>query len=231
MTDVVLVHGAFHGPRCWANVQTELTARGLTSDAVELPLRGLAADALVARAAIEDAAPCIVVGHSYGGVVISEAASGVPGVGGLVYVAAFMLDAGEDQLAILSEHDSDLLGSLVAVDGGIAVDPTRAREVFYSDLTPDDAAEIIADLRPMRGAADERADGPRREPAWKVIPATYVACTRDRALPIAAQRSMATRAERVVEMPTDHSPFLTRPAELAALIAERFDAAGGAPGR
>jgi pimeloyl-ACP methyl ester carboxylesterase len=240
MTDVVLVHGAFHGPRCWAKVQTELTARGLTSYAVELPLEGLAADARVARVAvedaIEDAGPCIVVvGHSYGGVVISEAASGVTGVGGLVYVAAFMLDAGEDQLAILSEHGSELLGSLVAVDGGIAVDPARARDVFYGDSTPEDAARIIADLRPMREAAAESAGGPGREwgrePAWKAIPATYVACTHDRALPVAAQRSMATRAERVVELPTDHSPFLTRAAELAALIAERFDAAGTAPAR
>jgi pimeloyl-ACP methyl ester carboxylesterase len=228
MTDVVLVHGAFHGAWCWAAVQVELTARRLTSHAVELPLQGLAAYAQVARAAIEDAVPCVVVGHSYGGVVLSEAAAGVPRVGGLVYVAAFMLEAGEDEFAILTEHGSDLLASLVATDDGIVVDPARARDVFYGDSTPEEAVAIVARLRPMRGAAGEPAAEPAREPAWKTVPATYVACTHDRALPIGAQRSMASRAERVVEFPTDHSPFLTRAADLAAVIAERCRSAGAA---
>ena len=156
----------------------------------------------------------MVVGHSYGGIVISQAAAGIDGVGRLVYLAAFMTDEGEDELSIMTAHESPVLGAVVVTDGGAAIDPVQAPALFYGDSDAATVAKAVSLLRPMRGGG--RLEG---APAWQSIPSTYVVCTEDRALPPAAQREMATRADAVVEWPTDHSPFLTRPAELAALIA------------
>jgi pimeloyl-ACP methyl ester carboxylesterase len=219
MSDVVLVHGAWHGAWCWAQVVDALDALGVSSDAVELPLTGLADDAATVRAAIhaaiDDAGPgVVVVGHSYGGMVISQAAAGIDGVGRLVYLAAFMTDEGEDEIAIMSAHDSPVLQAVVVDDGGASIDPAQAHALFYADSDADTVAAIVPRLRPMRGGGSLAG-----APAWKSIPSTYVVCTEDGALAPAAQREMAVRADAVVEWPTDHSPFLTRPGELAALIA------------
>jgi pimeloyl-ACP methyl ester carboxylesterase len=97
MGKVVLVHGAWHGPWCWEGVVAALEARGIEADAVELPLAGYAADCDAARAAIEAAGDgAVVCGHSYGGAVISRAASGLPNVSRLVYLTAFQTEPGED---------------------------------------------------------------------------------------------------------------------------------------
>jgi pimeloyl-ACP methyl ester carboxylesterase len=219
MSEVILVHGAWHGAWCWARVVAELDSLGVSSHAVELPLTGLADDAAVARVAIESAIDrsgpgVVVVGHSYGGLVISEAAAGIDGVGRLVYLAAFMTDQGEDELSILAAHHSPVPDAVVVADGGAAIDPAKAHALFYGDSDAATVAEIVPLLRPMRGGG-----GLTGAPAWKSIPSTYVVCTEDGALPPLAQREMATRANAVVEWPTDHSPFLTRPEALAALIA------------
>ncbi len=219
MSHVVLVHGAWHGAWCWAQVVDELDALGVSNDAVELPLTGLVDDAATVRdaiqSAIERAGPgVVVVGHSYGGIVISQAAAAIDGVHHLVYLAAFMTEEGEDELSIMTAHDSPVLDAVVTVDGGAGIDPAQAHALFYGDSDAATVAEVVPLLRPMRGGG--RLDG---APVWKSIPSTYVVCTEDRALPPAAQLEMATRADAVVEWPTDHSPFLTRPGELAALIA------------
>jgi len=219
MSEVILVHGAWHGAWCWARVVEELDGLGVSSHAVELPLTGLADDAATARAAIESAIDrsgpgVVVVGHSYGGLVISEAAAGIDGVGRLVYLAAFMTEEGEDELSILAAHDSPVPGAVVVADGGAGIDPAKAHALFYGDSDAATVAEIVPRLRPMRGVGG----GLTGTPAWKFIPSTYVVCTEDGALPPMAQREMATRADAVVEWSTDHSPFLTRPGELAALI-------------
>jgi pimeloyl-ACP methyl ester carboxylesterase len=222
MTDVVLVHGAWHGAWCWARVVDDLDALGVSAVAVELPLRGFAGDAATARAAIEAAGPgVVVVGHSYGGMVVSEAAADVPGIGRVVYLTAFMLEQGETEGPIMARYESPILTNLVAVDGGIVVDPAKVHEIFYGDSDAATVAEIIPRLRPMDGDDGSR---PTKVPAWKSVPSTYVVCTEDRALPPAAQREMATRAEVVVEWATDHSPFLTRPGDLAALLASSVPA-------
>lgn len=223
MSEVVLVHGAWHGPWCWDGVVAELRRLGVQATAVELPFGGLHADAAAARSAIEAAGPgSVVVGHSYGGRVISHAAAGLPTVARLVYLAAFLTEPDADTLALIS---AKLAASLVVDERGITVDPARAAEVFYGDADPDTAAAMIARLRPMPLAAVEPPEpagsaGPVwTEPAWRSIPATYVVCTNDQAIPVDAQRKMAARAEEVVEWPTDHSPFVTRPEAVAALIA------------
>ena len=210
-----MVHGAWHGAWSWDGVVAELDAMGVEHDAVELPLTGFADDVAAARAAIVAAGSgSVVVAHSYGGAVISQAAAGLADVGRLVYVAAFMTDAGEDTTSMMA--GSSLFECLEVVPGGTAVDPAKAHALFYADSDAAVVAEIIPRLRPM---AIDAAPGSDAEPAWKTVPSTYLVCAEDAALPPAAQRVMAARADDVVEWPTDHSPFLTRPRELAELVA------------
>ena len=214
---VVLVHGAWHGAWCWDAVRDALVAHGIPVAVVELPLLGLAGDAAVVRDALEGAADgAVVVGHSYGGLVISEAARDAARVSHLVYLAAFMLERGEDPVALLHAHGATLQSALRFVDGAVVVDPDAAAELFYADSTPEAAAAAIARLRPMHAGAFGAADA---EPAWRSVTSTYVVCTADRALPPTLQREMARRAGAVRELDTDHSPFLTRPADVAALVA------------
>jgi pimeloyl-ACP methyl ester carboxylesterase len=218
MTGIVLVHGAWHGAWCWDGVVAALEDRGLPATAVELPLTGADDDVFAARAAIEAAGPdCVVVGHSYGGMVISRAATALP-VGHLVYLAAFMPEAGEEMFTFL---DGSPLTSSVRLDNDqVLVDPAAAAQVFFGDSPADVAADLVARLRPM--AADAAmAAAPPTPPAWHSVPTTYVVCTNDQALPVASQRKLAARADTVVEWPTDHSPFTTRPADIASLIADR----------
>jgi pimeloyl-ACP methyl ester carboxylesterase len=219
MPGVVLVHGAWHGAWCWDRVVDELGRRGIPATAVELPLTGLDDDAVAVRQAIEAAGPgCIVVGHSYGGVVIGVAAAGLP-VARLVYVAAFMVEAPGEQMAHLA--GSALLDALVVDERGLTVDAAKAIDVFYADADAATAADAVGRLRamPLAGLEPEPS-----EPAWRTIPSTYVVCTGDRALPVSSQRAMSARASEVVEWPTDHSPFLTRPADVAALVAQLLPA-------
>jgi pimeloyl-ACP methyl ester carboxylesterase len=196
-------------------VVTELRKLGVRATAVELPLGGLRADVAAARAAIKAAGPAgvVVVGHSYGGSVISEAAAGLPTVARLVYLAAFLTEPDADTSALMS---GKLAGSIVVDERGVTVAPAVAAEVFYGDADPDVAAEMVARLRPILISAPWSSGN---EPAWRSVPATYVVCTNDRAIPVSSQREMAARAETVVEWPTDHSPFVTRPGAVAQLVA------------
>jgi pimeloyl-ACP methyl ester carboxylesterase len=215
MAEVVLVHGAWHGAWCWDSVVAELNRVGVASTAVELPLTGIAADVAEARAAIEAAGPgSVVVGHSYGGSVISLAAAGVPGIGRLIYLAAFLAEPDADTLAMITPE----LGKAIrgGEGGAVPIDPAAAADVFYGDADPGVAASMVARLRPL---TLNLAASPDAEPAWKSVPATYVVCASDRAIQVSAQREMAMLAETVVEWPTDHSPFLTRPAAVAELAA------------
>jgi pimeloyl-ACP methyl ester carboxylesterase len=215
MAGVVLVHGAWHGAWCWDPVVEELQRRGVAVDAVELPLTGLAEDVGVARAAAQAMGPdTVLVGHSYAGLVISEAAIGLPSVRRLVYLAALMCQAGEDSAAILARYDSPLLASVVMTETAVTVDPAKAWDLFYGDSDEGKAEELTAKFRPMPLEPMAQIS----EPAWTSIPSTYVVCTNDRAIPPEAQRWMASRADEVVEIPTDHSPFVTRPELLADVI-------------
>jgi pimeloyl-ACP methyl ester carboxylesterase len=216
MAGVVLVHGAWYGAWCWDPVVEELQQRGVTVDAVELLLTGFADDVSLAKDATEAMGPdAIVVGHSYGGLVISEAAIGVPSVRHLVYVAALMCEAGEDSSVILANYGSPLIDSVTVTETAVTVDPARARQLFYGDSDEEKAKELIAKFRPM--PLEQMIQ--RSEPAWKSIPSTYVVCTNDRAISPEAQRWMASRAGEVVEIHTDHSPFVTQPQFLADVVA------------
>jgi pimeloyl-ACP methyl ester carboxylesterase len=216
MSKVVLVHGAWHGAWCWQDVVESLEAKGVEVEAIELPVTSHADDVAEARRAIEAAgAGAVVCGHSYGGLVISKAASGLP-VGRLVYLTAFMTDRGEDALGVMQAHPSPMMTAMRTNTGNLTIDESRLHEVLYEDSPEERVAEIVPMLRPMPLGDDWEM---RVEPAWKHAPSTYIVCTSDKALDPAAQRAMAVHADEVIEWPTDHSPFLTRPQELADVLA------------
>jgi len=214
---VVLVHGAWHGPWCWEGVVDELETRGVTVDAVELPLTSYADDVAAARRAIKAAGKgAVVCGHSYGGMVISQAASGLP-VGRVVYLTAFMTDEGEEPMQHMQAHPSPMMGAIRTDGGVLSVDPTMLHEAFYEDSDAKVVADIEKLLRPMPLGDTWLVT---REPAWRQAPSTYVVCTNDKAISEGAQRAMAVRADEIVEWDTDHSPFLTRPGDIADLLSK-----------
>ena len=224
MTDaapVVLVHGLWHGGWAWDAVRSRLDAEGVVSAAVELPLTSLADD-VAATVAVLDRLdrPAVVVGHSYGGAVVTGAGAH-PNVAHLLYLAAFQLAEGESVGRVLPERGIPPTGlgdALRFSDDGeqVSLDPAQAVDLLYADADPQEAADAVARLRPVhrsvfRGVPDVIA--------WRRVPSTYVVCTDDRAVHPDLERAMAERATTRLEWPGGHSPALTRPGEVAALIA------------
>jgi pimeloyl-ACP methyl ester carboxylesterase len=212
---VVLVHGAWHGAWCWDKVVSGLAARQVPTIAVELPFDGLDADAAEARKAIGRAGPgAVVVGHSYGGAVISQAASGMKNVGHLVYLCAFMSGETDDMGAMMAKYPSPLVQHMRVVNGRTVVDSAGAVDAFYGDCSKTDTDAALARLRSIPGVT-LAGDKP---PAWRDVPSTYVVCTEDRAILPGAQREMAAHATHVVEWPTSHSPFVSQPQLVVELL-------------
>jgi pimeloyl-ACP methyl ester carboxylesterase len=221
---LLLVHGAWHGPWCWDRLVNELS--GVDVHTVALPSAGpdpavlgdLYGDAAVVRAAIAELGrPVVVCGHSYGGIVITEAAAELPNVVGLVYLCAFQLDVGEGLADVAGprvwQHVDEATGS-ISVAG--------ATEVFYGDVDP----ALVVDVLPRIGHQSVASFQQRlTRAAWHTVPSTYVVCENDRAIPLEAQQAMARRAKRALRMPTSHSPFLSRPGELADLLRAELAAA------
>ena len=238
---VLLVHGAWHGAWCWEPVVAALSGRGVRAVAIDLPghgedrggLTGVHGDAERVREVLDGLGePAILVGHSYGGVVITEA--GIhPAVSALVYIASFNLDEGESAMsAAVAESEGaaidhsgrpDALAHIhPGPDGEVLVDPEGARVLFYNDCTSDVADWAVARLGPHTMASLTEAP---RAIAWRHRPSAYAVCTRDNIVHPDLQRILARRADRVVEWPTGHSPFLSRPDLVADLLADV--AAGG----
>ncbi len=218
----MLVHGAWHGSWCWDAVRERLHAGGIATAAVDNPSvtkpgSDLAADGDNLRAALDAIdGPVVLVGHSYGGAVISDAGTH-PNVERLVYLTAFALEVGESVMENdLHGGQGTKLAEALTFDGGLVdVVPERVVEFFYHDCTPPVAAAAAAQLKPMSMAA---MAGTSRAAAWRDTPASYVVCTDDRAISVSLQRACAARVDDVVEMPTSHSPFLSRPDDLAKLL-------------
>ena len=227
---VVLVHGAWHGAWCYAALQAELDRRGVASYAVDLPGHGVSplplsdlyGDAqLVADTLARIGGPVVLVGHSYGGAVIGEAATRHPdNVVHLVYLTAFCLDTGEALLAYNATlPPADIaLGEAIrpSADGTTStVEPALCEASFYAQCPPGTAAAAIARLCPQPFSSFLQ---PVTGAPWKTIPSTYVRCTLDGAIPITSQDVMAQRCAQVVTLETDHSPFASRPVETADLL-------------
>ena len=214
MSGVLLVPGSWHGTWCWSDVIDRLTAAGADARAIELPSNdgasGLADDAAAVRDAIAAFGERpVVVGHSYGGVAISE---GAEGAAGLVYLCAFMLEAGEALVDAMQHQLPDWIEVDEQAGSHLA---TRTGEVLYGDCAPDVAAAAAARLTRQSVAAIAT---PQSSAAWKAVPSTYVVCTEDRAVPPPAQEAMSGRAGTVHRLPSSHSPFFSKPDEVAEIV-------------
>lgn len=229
---VILVHGAWHGGWCFSALQQELDRRGIPSYAVDLPGHGasiqplgdLTTDAefvrdflaVLADRGIDDP---VLVGHSYGGAVISQAAAMRPGVSTLIYLAAFALRVGESVMSALGSfprHDVSL-GSAIQFrnDGSSVLVSSIAREALYGSCAESIADAAVSRLtpQPMATMSQELTVS-----ALEKIPSTYVICTRDEAVHPIHQEIMAQRCTQVVTLDTDHSPFLSKVTDTASII-------------
>jgi pimeloyl-ACP methyl ester carboxylesterase len=165
------------------------------------------------------AGPVVLVGHSYGGAIISEAGNH-PKVAGLVYVNAFAPDAGESVASLIKDPppDAPVAPLVPAGDGYLVLDRARFHESFAADVSADKAAFMADSQLPWGVAAVE---GAVTAPAWKSKPSWYLVATADRMIPPAAQRLMSKRAgAKVVEVPASHVSFMSRPRAVADLIGE-----------
>ncbi len=220
----LLVHGLWHGAWSWDAVRAALAERGIHSAGVELPLTDLAADVQATRDALDDLGrPAVLVGHSYGGAVIT-AAGDHPLVRELVYLAAFQLDEGESISRTRAGRDlpGTRLPEAMRITGDdIGLDPELGPALLYSDAPPDVAAAAAARLRPVHRLVFR---GVPEVIAWRSVPSTYVVCTEDQVVHPELQRAMAARATRTVEWPCGHSPLTTRPEAVADLVAARVHA-------
>jgi pimeloyl-ACP methyl ester carboxylesterase len=218
---VVLVHGAFADSSSWNGVVERLQATGIPVTAVSNPLRGIAHDAAYVRGAISQIpGPVLAVGHSYGGAIITNACAGLPGVVGLVYVAAFAPDEGEilGELAAGSK-DSVLNTVLVPLtypsgEGSetaleFAIDPAHFHDAFAADLPERQTAVLAATQRPVAELAFSEPSGP---PAWKSLPSWAVVATPDLAAGSDIVRSMAERAgAQITEADGSHVIMISQP--------------------
>ena len=224
--NVVLVHGGFVDGSGWEGVYKTLRKDGYSVAIVQNPTISLADDvAATKRIIARQDGPVILVGHSYGGVVITEAGND-PKVAGLVYIAAFAPDKGEsvDSLIKNPAPGAPVPPILPPQDGYLFLDRTKFHGSFAADVSAD-AAAFMADSQVPWGV--EALGGAISVPAWKGKPSWYLVATEDRMIPPDAQRAMSKRAgSTVIEVRGSHSVYVSQPGAVAALIAT---AAAGVP--
>jgi pimeloyl-ACP methyl ester carboxylesterase len=217
---VVLVHGAFVDGSGWRPVYDVLTRDGHRVAVVQNPTVSLQDDVAATRLIIDQQpGPTVLVGHSYGGAVITEAGTH-PGVAALVYISAFAPDQGESVRTLIGEFPAGTpqMPGLPPRDGFVFQDPARFHSSFGADL-PDDVAAFMAISQTPWGTA--AAAGAITEAAWRTKPSWYLVATEDREIPPASQRAMARRAgSTVAEHATTHAVYITQAALVADLIEE-----------
>ncbi len=235
---VVLVHGAFADGSSWNGVIERLQAEGIQVTAPANPLRGISIDsAYIASLLDQIPGPVLAVGHSYGGAVITNAATNADNVVGLVYVAAFAPDEGETLSDIESGSKDSVLntalmplqyptgqGSETAVE--FAIDPEKFHDAFAADLPAEQTAVIAATQRPIAELAFSEPSG---VPAWKALPAWAVVPTGDKAVGADVVRSMAERAgATITEVAGSHAIMLAQPQVVTDVILTAAAAVGAA---
>lgn len=222
---IILVHGGFVDGSGWMDVYTILRKDGYEVTIVQNPTNSLADDVAVTKRAIAAAdGPVILVGHSYGGVVVSEAGND-PKVAGVVYIAAFAPDAGESVASLIANPapGAPVPPILPLVDGYLFLDSAKFAQAFAADVRPE-VARFMADSQVPWGV--EALSGAVTVPAWRVKPSWYLVASDDRMIPPAAQRQMAGRAGSTVrEAAGSHAIYVSKPGVVAAIIE---DAAHGA---
>lgn len=228
----VLVHGAFADASGFAGVIGELTAQGYRVLAPANPLRGITSDAAAIRAAAAAVpGPVVLVGHSYGGAVITQAAEGLTNLVGLVYLAAFAPAAGESVGSVQEPFPAPLLASAIrptpydavgAVGGpDLVIDAGQFRETFAADL-PESVTDVMAvSQRPLAAAA---AGEPLTHAGWADQPTWYLVSTQDRAIAPEAERFMAERMGATTEeVDGSHVAFMSQPQVVAGFIGRALD--------
>jgi pimeloyl-ACP methyl ester carboxylesterase len=235
---VVLVHGAFADASSWNGVIERLLAKGIRVTAPANPLRGIASDSAYIAAVIEQIdGPVVAVGHSYGGAVITNAATDAKNVVGLVYVAAFAPEERETLGAAQAESKDSILNTALVprqyptADGGSAteffIDPAKARDAFAGDLSDAQAALIAVTQRPVAESAFSEPNGP---PAWRHLPSWAVVANADKAAGTDLVRSMAERAgAKITEIEGSHVIMVSQPEAVTNVILEAVAAVAAIP--
>ena len=215
---VVLVHGGFVDGSGWEDVYHILKRDGYHVSIVQNPTISLAADVAATKQVLAvQTSPVILVGHSYGGVMITEAGND-PKVAALVYIAAFAPDKGESVGSLIKDPPpgAPVPPILPPQDGFLFLDKERFAESFAADVTPDKAAFMASSQVPW---GLEALNGAVTTPAWKSKPSWYLVATQDHMIPPPAQRAMAKRAgATVAETAASHSLYVSKPQDVAALI-------------
>jgi pimeloyl-ACP methyl ester carboxylesterase len=223
---IVLVHGAWADASGWSQVIERLQKDGYRVLAPANQLRSLDGDAAYVESILaQEEGPFVLVGHSYGGAVITNAAAGNPDVDALVFVNGFVPDTGEDILHLAGE--GTLVPSSIefkgyplfgATDVDIYIKPANFRGTLAGDLSREDAAVLAVTQRPLSLAA---ASAPTTATAWKAIPSWYLLGTQDKTITPAAQRFMAERAGATIEkVKASHLSLISQPSKVAELIEE-----------
>jgi len=215
---IVLVHGAFADGSAWSKVIPLLVRDGYTVTAVQDSMESYAGDVATTKRVIEaQSGPVVLVGHSYGGMVISGAAT--EKVKALVYIAAFGLEEKETAMALLAKYPTPLGTSLVPDSAGfLAIDRSKFRSVFAADLPESQTSIMAASQGPINGAIFGTPVG---QPAWKTIPSWYLVAKSDLAIHPDLERFFAKRMNaKTTEVESSHVPFLSKPEVVAKIIEE-----------
>jgi len=214
--NVVLVHGAFADGSGWRRVAAILAKDGYTVSVVQEPLTSLADDVAATKRVLElQQGPTILVGHSYGGVVITEAGN-APNVAGLVYIAAFIPDQGESAVSLLSTAPAANNDMRATKDDFLYLDPAAFAADFAADLPPAEASFMAHSQAMLAKAA---GGAPVTTPAWHQKRSWALVATHDHNINPDLERSMAKRAgSETIEVPASHAAYVSKPEDVAHLI-------------
>ena len=232
---VVLVHGAFADASGWAGVISRLRTAGVTAVAPPNPLRGVSADAAYITSIVNQIpGPVLLVGHSYGGAVITVAGASTPNAVGLVYVAAFAPDEGETLLDLATQHLSPVGAALrpaeypLGADGEVGhelyIDQGMFHDVFCADLPAETAAVMAVSQRP---GADIGFGEPVPAAAWKTLPSWFAIATADQTIGVEALRFFAERASSIsTDIDASHVVMISQPDAITELILSALGSIG-----
>jgi pimeloyl-ACP methyl ester carboxylesterase len=216
---IVLVHGAFADASSWNKVIPILQGDGYTVTAVQIPLSSLSDDVAVTKRVLDgQTGPVVLVGHSWGGAVITAAAAGKKNVKSLVYVAAFAPEAGEVVTAPAANYSAPELNSVLKPDeaGFVYIDRARFHDAFARDLPEADTRIMAVTQKPINGKSFGET---MPAAAWKTIPSWYIVSTEDHAINPDLERYYAKRiGATTTEIKASHVPFLSHPKEVAHVI-------------